>query len=508
MPVRSKGRLLAGLTVLGCLCWAGAGCQSAVPSDPFAIRPAGDAPAPAPTPGPAPPGFGAVPGAERPSRLATFWRSVTGRDGQTLPAAAPTGPTIVASSDDAFAIRQNGPSPQQRRLFNFGRTTQATPTATLTPVAPAPVVSQSVPVTSIATPGTIIATSGVASTWQPVRRVSAEETGPGLSGATQAFTPAPAAGQTPAELRVEGPLAIASSSGPPLSTDPAPKDNDRPENRTDKPTRKEEAATPTELPAPHAVVATNPAFAAGAPVLGPGPFGPPPVPRELAKRALSPYRIEPPDILLVESSMKIDQPIRGQHLVGVDGFVRLGRYGKVYVAGLTVEQARDAVAAQLKISIKDFDIRSLNVDVLAYNSKFYYVITDGGGYGEQVYRFSITGNETVLDALSQINGLPPVASKKKMWLARASEKGAGPPKILPIDWRGVTRCGTADTNYQLFPGDRIYVAADCWIHTDSFLAKRLSPIQRILGVTLLGASTVNAIRFHSTSGLGGISGFR
>ena len=43
--------------------------------------------------------------------------------------------------------------------------------------------------------------------------------------------------------------------------------------------------------------------------------------------------------------------------------------------------------------------------------------------------------------------------------------------------------------------------SDKWIHTDSFLAKRLNPIQRVLGTILLGSSTVNSIK-NGGSGTG------
>ena len=94
--------------------------------------------------------------------------------------------------------------------------------------------------------------------------------------------------------------------------------------------------------------------------------------------------------------------------------------------------------------------------MLAYNSKVYYVITDGGGYGEQVYPIPVTGNETVLDAIAKINGLPAVSSKKRVWIARATP-GCTNPNILPVDWCGITKKGFAATNYQVFPNDRIYV---------------------------------------------------
>jgi protein involved in polysaccharide export with SLBB domain len=162
----------------------------------------------------------------------------------------------------------------------------------------------------------------------------------------------------------------------------------------------------------------------------------------------------------------------------------------------TADQIRD-MEAQLRKRLErltlDDILKELNLDVAAFNSKFYYVITDGGGYGATVLRFPYTGNETVLDGLSQIAGLPVVASKKRVWVARATPFDHN-PTILPVDWRGIAQRGSAATNYQLFPGDRIYVDSDRLIKTDSFLAKVISPIERLLGVTLLGSTTVNSIR--------------
>ena len=51
-------------------------------------------------------------------------------------------------------------------------------------------------------------------------------------------------------------------------------------------------------------------------------------------------------------------------------------------------------------------------------SQEYYVILDGGGYGEQAFPFPIYGSETVLDAISNVNGLHAVASKRNIWVAR------------------------------------------------------------------------------------------
>ncbi len=150
-----------------------------------------------------------------------------------------------------------------------------------------------------------------------------------------------------------------------------------------------------------------------------------------------------------------------------------------------------------KTSIDDIK-KGLVIDVSAYNSKVYYVITDGGGYGEQVYPIPVTGNETVLDAIGKINGLPAVSSKKRIWIARATP-GCSHPDILSVDWCGITKKGYAATNYQVFPNDRIYVGSDKLIQADSWLAKRLNPVDRVLGTVLLSSSTVNSIKNGNNS---------
>ena len=108
------------------------------------------------------------------------------------------------------------------------------------------------------------------------------------------------------------------------------------------------------------------------------------------------------------------QQVTGQYLVGPDGTINLRQYGVVHVAGLTVTEARLALQKHLA---QFLDSPQLSVEVVAYNSKVYYVITQGAGMGDNLRRFPITGNETVLDAISQINGLSQLSSTK-IWIAR------------------------------------------------------------------------------------------
>lgn len=238
------------------------------------------------------------------------------------------------------------------------------------------------------------------------------------------------------------------------------------------------------------------------------------VPRELAMQTLPAYVVEPPDVLLIEvhrwptdNTGKIlrtedplalkPQPISGQHLVGPDGTIKLGVYGAVQVTGLTLDQIRDNLKGFLGTWFgQNPEAFLVVVDVAAYNSKSYFVITDGAGYGAQAYQFPITGNDNVLKALTQIQGLPAVASKRDIWVARRNPYGEIQQAAfyrMPVNWCAITMWGDTSTNYQLMPGDRVFVESQRIIAWDNTMAKWLAPVERAFGITLLGSQTVNSI---------------
>jgi polysaccharide export outer membrane protein len=196
------------------------------------------------------------------------------------------------------------------------------------------------------------------------------------------------------------------------------------------------------------------------------------------------------------------QQIAGQHMVGQDGTVTLGSYGSVPLVGMTLAEAKRSIEAHLAQFLEAPEVA---VDVFAYNSKVYYVITEGAGFGDGVTRFPVTGNETVLDAIANISGLTEVSSKK-IWIARPSQHGQG-VQILPVDWQAVTAFGVASTNYQLMPGDRVFVAEDGLVAFDTHLAKLLAPLERAMGFSLLGAGTATRFSGKVLQGGGNPQGF-
>jgi polysaccharide biosynthesis/export protein len=293
--------------------------------------------------------------------------------------------------------------------------------------------------------------------------------------------------------------------------------------------------------------------------------------RELSMVSLPAYEVEPPDILMIEmlkmvplppyridiydilqirvTGTFLDQPIDGFFLVEGEGIVTLGpAYGRVHVAGMTIEEATAAITAKLKnvlstpavsvqlahtagtaqitgeylvgpdgtINLRQygtlrvagktvteirrelnqhlsqfFDSPDASVEVRQINSKVFYVITEGGGMGDNIRRVPITGNDTVLDALAAVNGLSQVSSTT-VWVARPAPGGFGCEQILPVDYAAITRGASSATNYELMPGDRVFVASDTMVAANTWLGKMTAPIERLLGIISLGTSSARS----------------
>ena len=184
------------------------------------------------------------------------------------------------------------------------------------------------------------------------------------------------------------------------------------------------------------------------------------------------------------------QSINGEHQVGPDGKINLGIYGMIPVTGMSIDEATRAINKHLE---RYLDHPSVSVDVFSFASKKYYVISAGAGNGDTIQSFPITGNETVLTALAQVQGISQYANKK-MWIARPTPNGECCEQQIPIKYDDIVRGGSATTNYQLFPGDRLYIEEDHMLALSNRIGRIVEPFERMLGFALLGSNTLQAFR--------------
>jgi protein involved in polysaccharide export with SLBB domain len=181
------------------------------------------------------------------------------------------------------------------------------------------------------------------------------------------------------------------------------------------------------------------------------------VPRELDKQILPPYVVEPGDVLVVHPA-DLDSPVRlpGDQPVLPDGTINLGRYGQLVVAGKTIEEIETLVRATVEAQTKEAGF--IIVRVVSRPSKVFYVLGEVNAPGA----YPLAGRETVLDGILAAGGLNDRASRRSIILTRPT-----PPRscriVLPVRLRDIVQLGDTTTNYQLAPGDRIFVPCkQCW----------------------------------------------
>ena len=177
--------------------------------------------------------------------------------------------------------------------------------------------------------------------------------------------------------------------------------------------------------------------------------------RELEKQVLPAYIVEPGDVLLVLVA-DLDSPVRlpGDQPVLPDGTINLGRYGRVVVAGKTVDEIQEVVRAAVQAQPEGKAVGAISVRLMTRVSKVFYVLGEVNAPGS----FPLAGRETVLDGILAAGGLTDRASRSHIILSRPSHPDSC-RTVLPICYREIVQLGDTTTNYQLAPGDRIFVAS-------------------------------------------------
>jgi protein involved in polysaccharide export with SLBB domain len=178
---------------------------------------------------------------------------------------------------------------------------------------------------------------------------------------------------------------------------------------------------------------------------------PAPVPRELAMELMPPHLVEPGDTLLVQP-VEFDAPVRlpPDQPVQPDGTIDLGKYGRPIVAGHTLPEVeaivRDAVKAKEPKPV------AVTVRLLTRPGEVYYVLGEVNAPGA----FPITGNDTVLRAITQAGGPTRRASLQNVIMSRPTVPESC-RLVYPVCYKNIVQLGDTTTNYQLRPGDRIFV---------------------------------------------------
>jgi protein involved in polysaccharide export with SLBB domain len=179
------------------------------------------------------------------------------------------------------------------------------------------------------------------------------------------------------------------------------------------------------------------------------------VPRELEQGVVPVHYIQPGDVLLIEPvDLESDVRIPADQHVLVDGSLDLLAFGRVMVAGLTLEMAENLIER----TIVDAGVEQTQINVqLLEPVHRYYVLGEVNSPGS----YPLDGHENVLDGILAAGGLTTAAAPCKILLARPTLSSSC-RVTLPVCYREITQLGDTTSNYQIQPGDRIFVASRTW----------------------------------------------
>ena len=179
------------------------------------------------------------------------------------------------------------------------------------------------------------------------------------------------------------------------------------------------------------------------------------VPRELEQGVLPVHFLQPGDLLLVEPvDLASEVRIPADQRVLLDGTLDLSAFGRVMVAGLTLEMTENLIERTI-VEAGEAETQ-INVQLLEPVHR-YYVLGEVNSPGS----YPLDGHETVLDGILAAGGLTTAAAPCKILLARPTISSSC-RVTLPVCYREITQLGDTTTNYQLQPGDRIFVASRGW----------------------------------------------
>jgi len=163
------------------------------------------------------------------------------------------------------------------------------------------------------------------------------------------------------------------------------------------------------------------------------------------------YILQPPDEVEVHCT---DVPFidEQRQRIRPDGKISFEAVGEIVAAGKTTGQVASNLRAKILELYRLTGDYPIDVRVIAFQSKFYYVLGQVYVPGPKVY----TGRDTVLTAIAEAQ-LNPMAWVDRIQVIRPSRDKSIKPKIFEVNYNRMIVHGDASKDVLLQEGDIIYV---------------------------------------------------
>ncbi|MFZ0034924.1 MAG: polysaccharide biosynthesis/export family protein [Sedimentisphaerales bacterium] len=193
------------------------------------------------------------------------------------------------------------------------------------------------------------------------------------------------------------------------------------------------------------------------------------------------YALQPPDEIEIHCS-KVPEIHLQRQPIRPDGKVSFEGLGEIEAAGKTPEQVADILRSKVLELYTLAGDKPIDVRVVAYRSKLFYVLGEVERPGPKAY----TGRDTTLSAIAAAN--PTVLGwKEHIQVIRPSSSKDSRPKIFELNFDRMIAHGDVSKDVLLQEGDIIYVPPTIF----AAIGKKVQEIVTPISTT---ASTITVIQ--------------
>ena len=206
------------------------------------------------------------------------------------------------------------------------------------------------------------------------------------------------------------------------------------------------------------------------------------------------YILQPPDEVEVHCA-KVPELHDRRQRIRPDGKVSFEGIGEIQAAGRTCEQVVEEMKQKIAALYTLVGDKPIDVQLVAYQSKYYYVLGQVHLYGPKVY----TGRDTVLDAVAWAQPNP-MAWVERIQVIRPAKDETGKAKIFEVNFDRLAAHGDTSKNVLLEEGDIVYVPA-------TVLSAMAMKVEEVIRPIARAFSGVNIVQYSRYGG-GGYGGTR
>ena len=189
-----------------------------------------------------------------------------------------------------------------------------------------------------------------------------------------------------------------------------------------------------------------------------------------------PYTLGRDDIIRI--SVRGQPEFSGDFIINFDGRIQYNYVGDVPIAGLTKYEVQQVIE---KLIEKYIRVPSVNVQIVAYNSKVVYIIGEVGRPGKFVMRGdAIKLREAILAA-----GLP--THDAALGRVHVIKPDLQNPRIRVVNMKPILYKGKLKDDVDLYPGEIVVVPSTVLSKVNDFLGSLLNPASRVASAAALAA---------------------